>query len=55
VHGWIDMRRVEQRMRAINAFESLLHTENNTHILKFYLHISKAEQEKQLRSDSRFV
>jgi PPK2 family polyphosphate:nucleotide phosphotransferase len=49
VHGWIDMRRVEQRMRAINAFESLLHTENNTHILKFYLHISKAEQEKQLR------
>jgi PPK2 family polyphosphate:nucleotide phosphotransferase len=49
VHGWIDMRRVEQRMRAINAFESLLHSENNTHILKFYLHISKAEQEKQLR------
>jgi PPK2 family polyphosphate:nucleotide phosphotransferase len=48
VHGWIDMKRVEQRMRAINAFEELLSAENNTHIFKFYLHISKEEQEKQL-------
>lgn len=49
VHGWIDAQRLEQRMRAINAFEELLAFDNNTHIFKFYLHISKAEQEKQLR------
>ncbi len=49
VHGWIDEKRVEQRMRAINALEELLAFDNNTHIFKFYLHISKAEQEKQLR------
>lgn len=48
VHGWIDEVRVEQRMQAINAFEWLLQTDNNTHIFKFYLHISKKEQEKQL-------
>jgi len=49
VHGWIDEKRVEQRMRAINAFEETLVFDNNTHIFKFYLHISKDEQEKQLR------
>jgi PPK2 family polyphosphate:nucleotide phosphotransferase len=48
VHGWIDEKRVAQRMKAINAFEELLAFDNNTHIFKFYLHISKAEQEIQL-------
>ncbi|MFZ4634935.1 MAG: PPK2 family polyphosphate kinase [Saprospiraceae bacterium] len=49
VHQWIDMERVEKRMAAINAFEELLAFDNNTQIFKFYMHISKAEQEKQLR------
>ena len=49
VHGWIDEKRVEQRMRAINAFEELLAFDNDTHIFKFYMHISKDEQEVQLR------
>jgi PPK2 family polyphosphate:nucleotide phosphotransferase len=48
VHKWIDPKRVEQRMKAINAFEELLAFDNNTHIFKFYLHISFKEQEKQL-------
>lgn len=49
VHGWIDENRVEQRMKAINAFEELLTFDNSTLVIKFYLHISKDEQEKQLR------
>lgn len=49
VHGWIDQKRVEQRMKAINALEELLTFDNNTLVIKFYLHISKDEQEKQLR------
>jgi PPK2 family polyphosphate:nucleotide phosphotransferase len=48
VHKWIDDKRVEQRMNAINAFEELLAFDNDTHIFKFYLHISYKEQEKQL-------
>ena len=48
VHGWIDEKRVEQRIKAINAMEELWAFDNNTHIFKFYLHISKDEQEKQL-------
>ncbi|MCB0528718.1 MAG: polyphosphate kinase [Saprospiraceae bacterium] len=48
VHGWIDEKRVEQRMRAINAFEETLVFDNNTHVFKFYMHTSKDEQEKQL-------
>jgi len=49
VHGWIDEDRVKKRMAAINAFEELLHFDNNTHIFKFYMHISKEEQEIQLQ------
>jgi PPK2 family polyphosphate:nucleotide phosphotransferase len=49
VHGWIDEERVEMRMKAINAFEELLMFDNHTMVLKFYLHISKNEQEEQLR------
>ncbi|MBV6441013.1 MAG: polyphosphate kinase [Haliscomenobacteraceae bacterium CHB4] len=49
VHGWIDMKRVQTRMAAINAFEDLLKHDNNTLIFKFYMHISSEEQEEQLR------
>jgi len=48
VHNWIDEERVKQRIQHINNFEWLLASEANTKILKFYLHISKDEQEKQL-------
>ncbi len=48
VHGWIDSERVTKRMTAINAFESLLSFDNQTIILKFFLHISKEEQRAQL-------
>ncbi len=49
VHGWIDQGRVEKRMQAINAFEELLAFDANTSIFKFYMHISKEEQEIQLQ------
>ena len=49
VHGWIDEERVQKRMAAINAFEELLEFDNQTKILKFYLHLSFEEQEKQLQ------
>ncbi len=47
VNGWVDADTCQARYRAINAFEQLL-TENNTTILKFYLHISKDEQKQRL-------
>lgn len=49
VHQWIDMDRVKKRMAAINAFEDLLQFDNDTHIFKFYMHISFEEQEIQLQ------
>ena len=48
VHQWIDDERVEQRMKAINAFEELLNFDNHTTILKFYLHISHSRQMEKL-------
>lgn len=48
VHNWIDEKRVKQRIKHINNFEELLVEENNTKILKFYLHISKEAQYKDL-------
>jgi PPK2 family polyphosphate:nucleotide phosphotransferase len=33
-----------ERYEMINDFEKLLHRQNNTHIIKFFLHISKEEQ-----------
>jgi len=48
VHRWIDEDRVKKRMKAINAFERLLEEHNNTHILKFYLHVSREEQQQRL-------
>lgn len=48
VHGWVDEAQVDQRFNSINAFESLLTNEGKTVILKFYLHLSKDQQEKEL-------
>ncbi len=48
VHGWCDDATAKKRMKAINDFENLLQEHNNTHILKFYLHISKEEQHERL-------
>jgi len=47
VHKWIDEKTVRQRMRSINDFERLL-ADNNTVVLKFYLHISKEAQLQRL-------
>ncbi len=49
VHKWIDEERAEKRMAAINAMEELLVFDNNTTILKFYLHISFKQQEIELQ------
>jgi PPK2 family polyphosphate:nucleotide phosphotransferase len=48
VHKWCDDDLARKRMKAINAFEQLLQTQNSTHILKFYLHISPEEQAQRL-------
>jgi PPK2 family polyphosphate:nucleotide phosphotransferase len=48
VHKWCDDDTARKRMKAINDFENLLQEHNNTHILKFYLHISKEEQKERL-------
>ncbi|HVG41890.1 MAG TPA: PPK2 family polyphosphate kinase [Chitinophagaceae bacterium] len=49
VHGWCDDKTAELRFDAINHFEELLELHNNTHILKFYLHISQDEQQARLQ------
>lgn len=48
VHKWCDDETAFRRMKAINDFEQLLGEHNNTHILKFYLHISAEEQHDRL-------
>lgn len=47
VHGLISPAECRRRYADINAFEQLLVNEGTT-ILKFYLHIDKAEQKKRL-------
>ena len=49
VHKWIDDERVTARINAINAFEENLINDNNTTILKFYMHISKERQLEKLQ------
>ena len=49
VKGWIDADRVAFRYDAINAFERLLEEDAGTVVLKFFLHLSHDEQEKELR------
>lgn len=48
VHKWCDDETAKKRMKAINDFEQLIRDHNNTHILKFYLHISQEEQHRRL-------
>lgn len=48
VHHWIDEKRVHQRYKHINQFEELIAEENNTTIVKLYLHVSEEEQLKRL-------
>ena len=49
VHKWIDEDRVKKRIESINAFEELLVYDNNTVLFKFMLHISKEQQEIELK------
>lgn len=49
VHKWVDDDLARKRIEAINHFESLLTVHNNTHLLKFYLHISPEEQQIRLK------
>lgn len=49
VHKWCDDEMAHKRMKAINDFEELLQAHNDTHILKFYLHVSRDEQQDRLK------
>ncbi|MEL6720758.1 MAG: PPK2 family polyphosphate kinase, partial [Bacteroidota bacterium] len=49
VHGWISEEHVEKRMNSINAFEELLQYDNDTLVMKFFLHISHDQQEEELQ------
>ena len=49
VHNWIDDETVNARFDAINAFEKLLIHDNNTTILKFFMHISPERQLEKLK------
>ncbi|MDX1955343.1 MAG: polyphosphate kinase [Chitinophagaceae bacterium] len=49
VHGWCDDATAKKRMKAINDFEQQLQEHNQTHILKFYLHVSPEEQNERLQ------
>ncbi len=49
VHEWVDMARVAFRMSAINAWENLLMHDNDTRVLKFFLHISPEQQKQKLQ------
>lgn len=40
VHKWIDEDKVQKRIDAINNFEQLFSFDNNTTILKFYMHLT---------------
>lgn len=48
VHKWISEDRVTARINAINAWEKLLVEDNDTTILKFYMHLSKERQKEKL-------
>jgi PPK2 family polyphosphate:nucleotide phosphotransferase len=47
VHKWVNEKTIKQRFVNINNFEKLL-IDNNTTVLKFYLHVSKEEQLERL-------
>ena len=47
VHKWVTEKIVRQRYVQINAFEKLLQ-QTGTTVLKFYLHVSREEQQQRL-------
>ena len=49
VHKWISEERALKRINSINAFEELLQYDNDTIVLKFYLHISREKQKEELQ------
>jgi PPK2 family polyphosphate:nucleotide phosphotransferase len=49
VHGAVSRKQARQRMEDINEFESML-VDNDVVVLKFFLHISQAEQAARLQS-----
>lgn len=49
VHKLAPKKVWSERYELINDFEGLLRRQNNTHIIKFYLHISKEEQLARFR------
>ncbi|MDH3648975.1 MAG: polyphosphate kinase [Saprospiraceae bacterium] len=49
VHGWITEEHAQKRIDAINAFEELLESDNNTTVVKFYMHISRQRQSEKLQ------
>jgi PPK2 family polyphosphate:nucleotide phosphotransferase len=49
VNGWVDDATAKRRFRQINEFEAML-VEEGTIVLKFFLHISKAEQKARLQA-----
>ncbi len=49
VHGWISEEHCDKRIAAINAWENLLQFDNNTTILKFYMHLSQEKQKEKLQ------
>ena len=55
VHHWIDDKKVEDRIVAINNFESLLTKDNNTTILKFFLNLSQEKQQEKLQERIRVL
>ena len=48
VNKWISDEKVQDRISAINSFEALLQKDNNTTIVKLYLHLSKDRQREKL-------
>ncbi len=49
VHKWCGDSTAKKRIKAINDFEQMLQEHSNTHILKFYLHVSPEEQLERLK------
>jgi len=53
VHGWISEAHCDKRIDAINSFEELLTFDNNTTVLKFYMHLSQERQTEKLKERIR--
>ncbi len=49
VHKWIDEETVTKRIAAINHWEKLLIFDNDTTVIKFYMHLSRERQQEKLQ------